>query len=96
MIELTRREVLRRLAAGIGAASVGLGSPEDMLAQGRASSLQFEIYKDSRGSFRWRLKAANGRIMATASEGYSTKANCRGAIETIQRGAADASIEDRT
>ena len=96
MTGLTRREALRRLAAGLGVASVGVGIQEEVVAQDRASTLQFELYKDSRGSFRWRLKAANGRIMATASEGYTTKANCRGAIETIQRGAAGASIEDRT
>ena len=32
----------------------------------------FEIYKDPRGAFRFRLKAANGELVATG-ESYKTK-----------------------
>ncbi|MEA2774421.1 MAG: uncharacterized protein QOD93_7383 [Acetobacteraceae bacterium] len=34
---------------------------------------KFDLYKDSRGEFRFRLKAGNGEIIATG-EGYTTKA----------------------
>lgn len=33
---------------------------------------KFEIYPDVAGEYRWRLKAANGEIVA-ASEGYAYK-----------------------
>lgn len=35
-----------------------------------------EIYKDKRGEFRWRVRAANGRIVADSSEGYVNRADC--------------------
>ncbi|MEE9265033.1 MAG: DUF1508 domain-containing protein, partial [Vicinamibacteria bacterium] len=34
---------------------------------------QFEIFKDRRGEFRFRLRASNGEIVL-ASEGYRSKA----------------------
>jgi len=37
---------------------------------------KWEIYKDKRGSFRWRRMARNGRITGTSSEGYSSRKNC--------------------
>ena len=37
---------------------------------------KFEIFKDARGDYRWRLKAANGEIVAS-SEGYATEYNAR-------------------
>jgi uncharacterized protein YegP (UPF0339 family) len=30
----------------------------------------FEVYKDDKGEWRWRLIATNGQIVATAHEGY--------------------------
>ncbi len=34
--------------------------------------MKFEIYQDEKGEFRWRLKGANGEIIAVSSEGYTT------------------------
>jgi len=38
--------------------------------------MKYEIYQDKRGEWRWRLKAANGRILAVSSEGYTAKIDC--------------------
>ena len=38
---------------------------------------KFELYKDAKGEFRWRLKASNGQTIATGGEGYSSKASAR-------------------
>ncbi len=38
--------------------------------------MKYEIYQDKRGEWRWRLKAANGRILAVSSEGYTYKLDC--------------------
>ena len=35
---------------------------------------EFEIYKNSAGKWSWRLKAANGRKVATAGESFSSRA----------------------
>lgn len=43
---------------------------------------KFEIEKDKKGEFRFRLKASNGRIIAT-SEGYKTKKGCLNGIYSV-------------
>ena len=49
---------------------------------------KFEIFKDSAGEFRFRLKAANGEIIAT-SEGYTSKGGCENGIESVKKNATD-------
>lgn len=34
---------------------------------------ELEFYEDSSGLFRWRIKAANGRVIAAASEAYGRR-----------------------
>jgi uncharacterized protein YegP (UPF0339 family) len=43
----------------------------------------FEVYQDVRGGFRWRLKAANGEIVAV-SESYTTASNARRSAERVK------------
>jgi uncharacterized protein YegP (UPF0339 family) len=52
---------------------------------------KFEVYKDKRGEFRFRLKASNGQIIATG-EGYKTKVSCMNGIESIKKNAAEAKV----
>jgi uncharacterized protein YegP (UPF0339 family) len=42
-----------------------------------------EKYEDAAGEWRWRLKAANGQIIATSGEGYDSKSNADRAIDTV-------------
>lgn len=56
---------------------------------------KFELYKDKAGEFRFRYKATNGETMF-ASEGYKAKASAVKAIESIQKNAAEATIDDQT
>src|SRR5262245_42219114 len=53
------------------------------MAQGK-DGLKFELYKDAKEEFRWRLKAADGKVIATAGQGYKAKADCQHGIEVIQ------------
>lgn len=53
---------------------------------------KFELYADKRGHFRFRLKAANGRIIAV-SEGYTTKAGCLNGIESVRKNAPVAQLQ---
>lgn len=55
---------------------------------------KFEIYKDKRGEFRFRLKAGNGQTILTG-EGYSSKAGCTNGIESIRKNATDDSRFER-
>ena len=55
----------------------------------------FAIYKNKKGEFRFRLKAANGEILAT-SECCPTKAAVMNGIKLMQKNAPIAEIEDCT
>jgi uncharacterized protein YegP (UPF0339 family) len=43
----------------------------------------FYMYKDSAGMWRWRLRAANQKIIADSGEGYINEADCRAAITLV-------------
>lgn len=47
---------------------------------------KFEIYKDKKGEFRFRLKAGNGQNIL-GSEGYAKKASCVNGIESVKKNA---------
>ena len=46
--------------------------------------MKFHIYKDHKGEWRWRLKAANGKIVADSSEGYSSKQACQHGVDLVK------------
>lgn len=46
--------------------------------------MKFEMYQDKAGEWRWRFKAGNGQIIATASESYKQKKSCEHSIELIK------------
>lgn len=50
---------------------------------------KFEIYKDSAGEFRFRLKSSNGQNVLS-SEGYKTKASAQNGIRSVQENSGDA------
>jgi uncharacterized protein YegP (UPF0339 family) len=55
----------------------------------------FEWYKDKAGKYRFRLKAANGEIIAV-SEGYDSKEGFVDGIESVKKNAPIAKIlEDK-
>lgn len=52
---------------------------------------KFEVWTDKAGEYRFRLKAANGEIIAT-SEGYSSKKSCMNGIQSVMKNAPNAPI----
>lgn len=58
--------------------------------------MNFELYKDARGEYRWRLKAGNGRIVADSGEGYASSYGARVAIESFRLSVGSATITDLT
>lgn len=46
--------------------------------------MKFEVYKDSAGEWRWRLKAANGKVLASG-EGYKTMSGAIRGTEALRR-----------
>lgn len=56
---------------------------------------KFELYKDRAGEYRFRLKAANGEIVAV-SEGYKSKPSALNGIESVRKNAPTAPVDDQT
>jgi len=52
---------------------------------------KFEVYKEKRGEYCFRLKAANGEIIATG-EGYKTKQGCLNGIDSVKSNATIAEV----
>ena len=80
-----------------GVASVAKNAPiaaiEDQTAKDfeTQKNPKFEVYADKRGEFRFRLKAANGQIVATG-ESYKQLTGCLNGVDSIKRNAPEAEI----
>ena len=56
---------------------------------------KFEVYKDKAGKFRFRLKASNGQVVAVG-EAYETKASAMKGVQSVQKNAVGATVDDQT
>jgi uncharacterized protein YegP (UPF0339 family) len=56
--------------------------------------MKFHIYKDYKGEWRWRLKAANGRVLADSGESYTTKQKCHEGVELVRGASGSPVVED--
>lgn len=56
---------------------------------------KFELYTDAGGKFRFRLKAANGQVIA-ASQAYESKKSALNGIESVRKNAGDATLDDQS
>jgi uncharacterized protein YegP (UPF0339 family) len=70
-----------------------VGSATDGALEGDAS-MKFQIYKDHKGEWWWRLKAANGDDIADSDEGYSSKQDCHNDIDKIRGTTIITIVED--
>jgi uncharacterized protein len=60
----------------------------------RSPNMHFEIYRRRlhRAPWRWRLRAANGEIIASG-QGYRRRIDCVNAIDLIRKQAGNAELE---
>ena len=56
---------------------------------------KFVLKKGSTGKFHFNLVAGNGQVIAT-SEAYESKSAALNGIESVQKNAPDAKIDDQT
>jgi uncharacterized protein YegP (UPF0339 family) len=56
---------------------------------------KFVIRKNKSGQYSFVLKAGNGEIIAM-SENYATKASAKSGIESVQKNAPGAAVEDES
>lgn len=57
--------------------------------------MRFELYRDSGGDWRWRLRVQNGNVVADSSEGYARREDCEHGITLVKR-SAEAAVVDMT
>ncbi len=62
---------------------------------GKLAGERFEIFKDTVGKFRFRLRAQNGEIIAE-SQGYESKESCQKGIASVKENASKAETKDYT
>jgi uncharacterized protein len=55
---------------------------------------KFEIYQDTAGMYRWRLKDGNGEKVASSGESFDSKSNAKRAAQNVKDTAPSATIED--
>jgi uncharacterized protein len=53
---------------------------------------KFELFKDKKGEFRWRLVASNGQAIASSGEGYTDKSSAKAGIESVKKNAPSAEV----
>lgn len=58
------------------------------------SNATFELYEDSAGKWRWRLRHDNGNVIADGGQGYSSKQRAQQGIESVKDNAPEASVEE--
>ena len=55
---------------------------------------KYQVYKDVGGKYRFRLRAANNKIVVV-SEAYESKSSCMNGVESVQKN-CQSQIEDKT
>lgn len=88
--------VLAVLAGAFGPSIPAANAQKDKAKGKAAATAVFELYKDSAGEFRFRLKDDEGTLLASSGKGYKTKADCQKVIDTIKKDAAKAKVDDQT
>lgn len=60
-----------------------------------AKTTKFEVYKDKKGHFRWRLLSSNGEAVASG-EGYKEKRGAMDAVKKLKDWSATKEVVDLT
>jgi uncharacterized protein YegP (UPF0339 family) len=84
------------LASPIALVAPHFAEAQDKKEKAPAATVVFEMYKDKGGEFRFRLKDADGNVLAISGKGYDKKADCQAVIDIIKKDAAKAKVEDDT
>lgn len=58
--------------------------------------MEFQVYKDAKGYWRWRFRASNGRIIADSAESYVNRDGALYGIRLIKDEGPNAPVYDLT
>jgi len=72
---------------------VDLSKDEEAEEDG-GSNATFELFEDSGGKWRWRLRHDNDEIIGDGGQGYSSKQKCKQGLRSVKMNAPAAAVED--
>lgn len=55
--------------------------------------MRFELYRDHKAEWRWRLRTPNGNVVADSAEGYLHRQDCERGIEIVKQAAAATTVD---
>lgn len=55
--------------------------------------MRFELYKDHKSEWRWRLRTQNGNVVADSAEGYEHRTDCERGIAIVKDSAAAPTVD---
>jgi uncharacterized protein YegP (UPF0339 family) len=55
--------------------------------------MTYQVFRDAHGEWRWRLRAANGRVIAHSSQGYRRKQDCLDDINKVKKNSETSVVE---
>jgi len=84
---------MNQLSASVLPAAEKIVSELSRMVSEEKLGMTYQLYRDAQREWRWRLKAANGRIIANSSQGYRTKQDCLDDINRIRGNAAASTLE---
>jgi len=58
------------------------------------SKATFQLYEDTAGEYRWRLRHDNGEIIADSAQGYSSKQKAKQGMNSVKTNAPAAAVEE--
>jgi uncharacterized protein YegP (UPF0339 family) len=87
-------EEARRQATEAAEEKAERGELEGELQRIADSQSQFELYTDSGGNHRWRLRHRNRNIIADSAQGYSSRQKAQQGLSAVKRDAFGAGVVD--
>jgi amphi-Trp domain-containing protein len=69
-------------------------SKEDNASQEGGSKATFELFEDTAGEWRWRLRHDNGNIIADSGQGYSSKQSAKQGLGSVRTNVPGAPVDE--
>ena len=88
----TTREELETTRAELAETASALDEARAETAGLRESKARFELFEDAGGKPRWRLRHRNGKVIATAGQGYSSRGKAQQGLHSVRRNALGAGV----
>ncbi|GCF13625.1 hypothetical protein Harman_15600 [Haloarcula mannanilytica] len=95
----TSESAREELATVTEATEAELAAAHATIAAAMDSKATFELYEDSSGKYRWRLRHRNSNIIADSAQGYSSRQKAMQGLRSVQSNAAGGAVvffEDAT